>query len=97
MRENRSIVNGRLLLAGRPAWHEHDATDLLDIAEALIEDEARFRVSIRVDVRDILPNVDLSVPVVIGTELVLLPYEPPAPSEDDAYDPDLDPFLGGGG
>jgi hypothetical protein len=97
--ENRSVVNGRLLLAGRPAWFEHDARDLLDVAEALVEDEARFRIGSGLDVRDLLPNVDLSVPFVIGDELVLMPYEPPAPSADDetAYDPEQDPFLGGAG
>lgn len=96
MGENQRVVNGRLLLSGQPRWWEYDAQDLLDIAEALVEEEARFRVTVGISVKDLLPDVDMSVPVVLSGALSLLPYEAPAPADDEGgYDPESDPLFVG--
>lgn len=52
--------------------------------------------SLQLPVSDLLPDVDMRVPVVLSGELVLLPYDPPMPAAD-AYDPEQDPLFGGGG
>jgi hypothetical protein len=53
------LINGRLLLAGRRPWHEWPAADLLDICDALREDEQRFLISLKAKISlPELPDVD---------------------------------------
>lgn len=61
MGQHARLVNGRLLLAGRRPWHEWPAADLLDVCEVLREDEYRFLVSLKADIRlPDLPDVDFT-------------------------------------
>lgn len=60
MAQHTRLINGRLLLAGRRPWHEWRTDQLLDVCDALREDEHRFIIGLKANVPiPQLPHVDV--------------------------------------
>lgn len=100
MRDHESVISGRLLLARRASLFDHEARDLLDIADVLFLDETRWLVSLGAKAPE-LPQVDLTVPIATLHGYAHLAYTAPAVKddgtwglEDDSWQPDGD--EGGG-